>query len=199
VRLPRVRAQGQQGFTLLEILVVVLIIGILVTFASLSISNRALEDRLEFEARRLDKTLRLALEEAEIKGLLIGFRYLPDRYEFITLGEKGQWQPYASGPLRPHALTAPFEIELRVEGRVAPPAQEPEKSEEKDARDEDDKEPRKRDAKSEPQVLLLSSGEITAFVLALRAGELQSRYLIEADALGKFDFKREDLAGKNKK
>lgn len=191
---PRCRPTEQQGFTLLEILVVVLIIGILVTFASLSISNRALEDRLEFEARRLDKTLQLALEEAEIKGLLIGFRYLPDRYEFITPGEKGQWQPYASGPLRPHPLSAPFEIELRVEGRVAPPAQEPEKSDEKDERDQKDE--RKRDAKSEPQVLLLPSGEVTAFVLALRAGDLPSRYLIESDALGKFEFKREALTGR---
>ncbi|HSW15464.1 MAG TPA: type II secretion system minor pseudopilin GspH [Solimonas sp.] len=209
MRRPLSVSASQRGFTLLEILVVVLIIGILVTFASLSISSRSLEDRLEFEARRIDQTLRLALEEAELKGLLIGFRYLPDRYEFLSPGQDGDWEAFTAGPLRPRALTAPFEIELRVEGRVVPPAQESRKEKERREKakddDEDDKDSRKggetgslkkkgKDEKSdaEPQVLLLPSGEVTAFTLGLRVADLQSRYLISADALGKFEFKRDE-------
>ncbi|MGH8429214.1 MAG: type II secretion system minor pseudopilin GspH [Solimonas sp.] len=178
----------QQGFTLLEILVVVLIIGILVTFATLSIGNRSLDDRLEFEARRLDRTLQLALEEAEIKGLMIGFRYLPDRYEFLSPGQNGRWTSYGTGPLRPHPLKPPFEIQLRVEGRVVPPAQEAAGDDEREQKDDGDKD----DSGPEPQILLLPSGEVTAFALGLQAGGLQSRYLISADALGKFEFGRDE-------
>ena len=117
---------SQRGFTLLEILVVVVIVGVLVTFATLSVGGRSLDDRLEFEARRLEKTFQLALEEAEIKGLLIGFRYTPDRYEFVGLNAEGKWAAYAeSGPFRARALTRPFEILLSVEGRPVPPAQDP--------------------------------------------------------------------------
>ena len=145
--------------------------------ATLSVGGRSLDDRLEFEARRLEKTFQLALEEAEIKGLLIGFRYTPDRYEFVGLNAEGKWAAYAeSGPFRARALTRPFEILLNVEGRSVPPAQEP--------KDEE--------SEPEPQILLLPSGEATSFVMVLRAAGLQDFYTLEADALGKLTLTRGD-------
>lgn len=170
----------QQGFTLLEILVVVVIIGVMVTFAALSIGDRALSDRLQLEARRLNATLRFAAEEAEMKGLLVGFRYTGEYYEFVSPDDKGKWAPLTHGPFRRHALPPPFEVDLRVEGRAVPPAQEPKEDSEEGP---------------QPQLLLLPSGEATAFVLALRAGNLRESWRLEADALGKFDFRREDGRG----
>lgn len=159
-------------------MVVLVIIGIMLTFVGLPVGGRSTDDRLEFEARRLDRTLRFALEEAEIKGLLIGFRYLPDRYEFLTPGKEGDWEPYTSGPFRVHPLARPFDIELRVEDRVVPPAQEAEKG--------------KDGPELKPQILLLPSGEVSAFRMELGADGTRTRYTIEANALGQFQYRRVD-------
>lgn len=157
-------------------LVVVLIIGIIANFAVLSLGGRALDDRLDTEARRLEQVLRLALEEAEIKGVEIGFRHTDAGYHFIARDNEGQWQDYAqSGVLRPRNLPDPFFIELRVEGRAVPPAQEVEGE----------------DRKLEPQVLLLSSGELTPFSLDLKAPRHPLGYRLQGDALGKLVLERQ--------
>lgn len=162
------------GFTLLELLVVVVIVGIIVTFAALSFGNRALEDRLEVEAQRLDRILRLAAEEAEVKGIELGLRYTLDGYQFLVLSQDGKWQPYDGDPiLREREIGDPFSIELRVDGRVVGPAVQGRGGKDKDK-------------KVEPQILLLSSGEVSPFALSLRARGLTRYWLLQSDALGRF-------------
>lgn len=166
------------GFTLIELLVVVVIIGILATFAALSIGNRALDDRLEVESHRLQQILKLASEEAETKGIELGFRYTQEQYEFLAVGKDGHWAPYASsGPLRPRPLPQPFYLELRIEDRPVAPAS--------DAADSKDK-------TLEPQILLYSSGESTAFTVDVRAENYAPYYRVQADVLGKITLERHD-------
>lgn len=168
------KAQG--GFTLLEILVVVLIIGIMVTFATISISGKAIDDRIEEEAQRLYHILQLAQEEAETKGVEIGFRQTDQGYEFLGIGEGGAWQRIDETLFRPRAITPPLRLELRVEGRVvAPVVESPDK-----------------ETPIEPQVLLLSSGESTAFTLDVKADGVKPYFRIESDALGKLERKRQE-------
>ena len=69
------------GFTLLELLVVVLLIGIIANFAVLSMSGRALTDKLSVEAQRLNQLVQLAAEEAQVKGLNLGLLPLGRRTE----------------------------------------------------------------------------------------------------------------------
>ena len=166
------------GFTLIELLVVIVIIGILATFATLSIGNRALDDRLEVESKRLEQTLKLALEEAETKGIDIGFSYNQEQYQFLALDKSGIWTPYvASGPLRPREIPAPFYFELQIEDRPVMPASVSTDS---------------KDKKVEPQILLLSSGEVTAFSVDIKAENYDPYYHIQADTLGKFQRERRD-------
>ncbi|HEX4896384.1 MAG TPA: type II secretion system minor pseudopilin GspH [Solimonas sp.] len=170
----------QRGFTLIEILVVVLIIGVLLSFATLSIGNRALGDKLDTEARRSEALFRLALDEASLKGYEIGYRLTTTRQEFLAIGPEGRWIPIPDGPLRPRLLPQPIELRLRIEGRPVPPAAEAEA-------DEDSKAP-----PVQPQVLLMSSGEATAFTLDLSAPGLEQGWRLEADMLGSLKLSPQD-------
>lgn len=164
--------RSSAGFTLIEMLVVVVIISILVGFSVLSIGNRSLDDRLDLEAQRLEKLIALAAEEAERQGIELGFHVNDGHYEFLTLSPEGAWAPFSdTGPLRERPLPEPLQIRLSVEGR--PVATE--------SRDGDT---------LTPQVLLLSSGEASPFVLDLRAPGLTAFYRLEGDLLGRFKLER---------
>ncbi len=187
----------QNGFTLLEIMVVILIMGVMVTFASLSIGSRINEDKLENEVRRAEAIIRLASEEAEARGIEIGLRFSEGGYRLLVLDSSKHWQDYElSGPLRRRRFEAPFVLNLRVDGRPVrlPPELTPEQERElaasvvlKSERDNDAQ-------RLTPQILLLSSGEITAFNLLITAPGVVAGYQIEADAFGRIQRTRAALA-----
>lgn len=161
-----------RGFTLIEILVVVLIIGILATMFGLSIGNRSLDERIRTEAQRLEQVLKLASEEAQAKGMLVGFRYTREGYELLGLNQDGGWAPFeGNGPLRARELGVPFELQLKVEGRAVPPGISREFFEENQP--------------IEPQFLLLSSGELMPFLLWVNAERQRAGgFLIEGGMTG---------------
>lgn len=166
------------GFTLLEVMVVVVIIGIMITFAVLSIGNRGLDEKLNLEARRLQELIQLASDEASLQGVELGFVQTEAGYEFLQLTD-GKWTEAADGPLRSRELQQPVFIALVVEGRKVAPLKPP---------DPDDK-----DAKElKPHVLLLSSGEATEFTLDVRAKDYPAHYLLTGDVLGRLKLERKD-------
>lgn len=189
----------QRGFTLLEIMIVIVIIGILATFATLSIGDRALDDRLEAEARRVEQILRLAEDEADLKGLPIGLRVGARGYRFLVIDNERHWRDYAeSGLMRSRMLLEPFYAELRIEGRLVPPAPDdiPQPaaastkasaktaaapSAKTDAKPLDEEQAKKQ----QPQVMLLPGSQMTPFTLDIRAPNYASYFRIEGDALGR--------------
>ena len=190
------RAHAQRGFTLLEVMVVILIMGVMVTFASLSIGSRVNEDKLENEARRAEAIIKLASEEAEAKGVEIGLRFTNGGYRLLRYDATQQWIDYEpSGSLRRRVFGAPFALDLRVDGRPVklPPDLTPEEEREL-AESAELKGDRENEAqKLTPQVLLLSSGEITSFTLQMTAPGVAASYRVEGDALGRVQLVRAAL------
>lgn len=171
------------GFTLIEMLIVIFIIGILATFVGLKMGNRQLDDRLQTESQRFEQLVKLAQEESQMKGIPIGLRFTTSGYQFLTFDDKGRWVEYGQGALRPRPLLAPFYAELHVEGRMVPPAQDAKPG----ATSADEKQ------KIQPQIVLLPGGESSAFAVDVKAQNYLSYFHIESDALGRIQHERRSL------
>jgi len=165
------------GFTLIEIMVVVVIIGIMVTFAVLSIGSRGLDERLSLEARRLQELISLASDQAVLQGVELGFVQTETGYEFLELKD-GKWIPAGDGPLRSRDMPEPLFISLTVEGRRVAPIKTGEAADPK--------------TELKPQVLLLSSGEGSEFVLDVRAQQYAPHFVLQGDVLGRLKMERKD-------
>lgn len=71
------------GFTLIEVLVVVFIVGVLAAIFTLSVNVAGGADKeMRREADRLGQLVALGLEKATFETRELGLRFYPDRYEF---------------------------------------------------------------------------------------------------------------------
>jgi general secretion pathway protein H len=155
-RLQRIHAQ--HGFTLLEILVVIVIIGVMVSMATLSIGLLGGDRQSEEEARRVWAVIRQAREEAELQAIDLAVFVGATDYEFLRFDtRRNQWQPIVDDKLyAPRTLPEGLRFRLWMEGReiVLKPGL-PDRSK----KDESEKWP--------PQLTVLSSGDVVPFELQI--------------------------------
>lgn len=168
----------ENGFTLLELLVVVVIVSILFSFLMLSIRSNSPEDIIKEEARRLNQLLQLALEEAVLRNTEYGLLFNAHGYQFLQLNENN-WQTIDTDKLlRKRELPLEMEIELAVEQTDIIIADAPEDPEEGD--DE------KTEEKIKPQIFLMSSEEITPeFSARFTIPGVETSYIVNATINGK--------------
>lgn len=173
------------GFTLLELLVVLIIISIIFTFSVLSIRGSSPEELIHKEARRLNQLTQLAMEEAVLKNTEYGLEFSSTGYQFLLYtGE--QWQTLDSDrQFRKRLLPQDMEIELSVEEVNIITENESQNS-----TDEDVSEVKEL----KPQVFLLSSEEITPeFSARFTIPGIETSYIVRGTADGRHTVELSDL------
>lgn len=90
-------ACSARGFTLIEVLVVLLILGIAVSGASFGLSVIERRDT-ELAVRRLQRVLEAAAARAQTLGQIIEFEILANGYRFHRLEVGGHWVPFDEPP-----------------------------------------------------------------------------------------------------
>jgi type II secretion system protein H len=142
----------QRGFTLVEILVAMVIIGFMIAAVTLSAGFGQNDGPLETERDRILALTDHLREQGALQGREYGLRCYEGGYQFLVYDARTRlWSDGADDLLRARALPAGLQMRLWIEGRqvVLPEAEvDPDQL--------------------TPQILLYSSGELNLFELELR-------------------------------
>lgn len=176
--------RAQHGFTLLELMVVIVLIGIILTFVVGTVGDGGRRDRIQREAQRITALVEMVGEEAVLQSSVIGMHFLEHGYEFMRYDGK-KWRLIEKDELlRQRTLDSMIEMQLLVEGfRVELEATSAV------VEDEDEMEDGEQDG-PQPQVVFLSSGERTAFELTLAYEDDESGFLLTVPPLGAVEQRR---------
>jgi general secretion pathway protein H len=164
-----------RGFTLLELLVVLVIIGVMVAMVTLSTNVLGQDSQVEEETRRFWAVLRQAREEAELQSIDLAVFVGSTEYEFLRFDtRRNEWRQVADDTLyAPRTLPAGLRFRIWLEGRelVLKPGL-PDRSK----KDENQKWP--------PQLTVLSSGDVVPFELQLERDNSPALWRMTSQADG---------------
>src|ERR1700689_4407333 len=139
------------GFTLIEMLVVVFIIGIIAAGVLLSVNLTGTDHELQTESERLGAPMNYARDAAEIQTREFGLACSATGYAFYAFDPRtALWGNVTEDDaLRPRALPAGLTLKLNVEGHdivFKPPSPE---------------DPKK------PDIMIFSNGDLSAFEITV--------------------------------
>jgi general secretion pathway protein H len=167
----RTRRCSQQGFTLIEVMLVIVLVGVMISAVQFTFSSSKPEQILQQNSARFAGIFDVAAEYGLLNNVELGLFVKENTYQF--LGYDGvQWSPIADNPLF-EEFTLPDNVEISLQLDDLP-IEEPQlfdsslliTEEEDDSFTEEDEE-----KKITPQVYILSGGDITPFSLTFSFAE----------------------------
>ena len=159
------------GFTLLEIMIVVVTISILSSFLIVSLQGRDKTIQFENEAKRLNHVMVLAREEAILNSDILGVRFRKNCYS-LMLRKNNEWKAYNDRVFGPHEIPHGIEFELFINDVITPL-------------------PRDESPKS-PQITIWPSGEVSPFELKIKGSLAESNYTLIGNELGNIELSRQN-------
>jgi len=165
---------GAKGFTLLEMLLVLFLIGMAVSFVLFNAFSVSQSDRLKEQARRLQVVVDMASDYAVLNQVEVGIRFEPEdnEYFFMLLDEENEWQVLEDDLYSRQTLPESFSFELSLDSlpwEEAVRLFDRELFDETLSVSEDSVDIGSEEDKKlpPPQVLIMSSGELTPFSLMM--------------------------------
>jgi len=164
--------KGMRGFTLIELLVALVVVGLFASMVMLTVTPNSSRN-LEREAKRLMHTIQLAQDEAVMQGVELGFTLQADRYFFSRLQEN-QWLPLSTDrQFSEYVFDSSLMLELEVEDEHVVKQVDEELI--------------------LPAIMILSSGELTAFKLSLfNVDERETLFQIVGQESGQLSLHKPD-------
>ncbi|TWX73029.1 type II secretion system minor pseudopilin GspH [Colwellia sp. C1TZA3] len=159
----------QQGFTLIEVMLVIVLIGVMVSAVQFTFSGNKAEQLLEQNSARFAGVFDVAAEYGLLNNIQLGLFIDKNTYQF--LGYDGvSWSPIANNPMF-EVFTLPEGIEITLQLDDLP-IEEPLLFDSSLLINEDEDNFTEADKKKTiPQVYMLSGGDITPFSLTFSLAE----------------------------
>lgn len=186
----RLRAKSR-GFSLIEILVVLVIIAFATKMVVYSLEGGA-EDELDTQALRLHTTINMASEFAILNQVELGFHIDNNVFEFLVFdGEK--WVSFVREALfEPVEFDPRFKLALNLDDLAWAQDNLLEQANWRELMSGDEDSLLELKKFKIPQVLILSSGEVSAFQLTLELKEQSEPvYFIEGEFTAPVNLRRE--------
>jgi len=163
-----------RGFTLVEILVVVVIIAFVTSIAVLSVGSTGRDSQLDEETRRIEGLIGLLHERALLEGRDFGLRIEPAAYEFVVYDpNRDRWLTFdQETEFRHRELPKGVSFQLQLDSQIVV-IKPLDRTLSSDA------------APPGPQVAIAASGEGTPFRLTLMRDGTTAKASVDGDALGK--------------
>jgi general secretion pathway protein H len=157
-------SHSDSGFTLLEILVVVALMGLLAGVVSLSLSGGQSRQVRE-EADRLRQVLTMAGDEAVFQGVELGAMFTPRSYGFVRYDNSSHdWKPLEGKSFRAHVMPQGIQLTLKLADKQVAFSNTGKRG-------------------VHPAVMFLSSGEMTAFTLAVTTADTSNAVVMGTDGI----------------
>ncbi len=170
-----------RGFTLIEILVVIVIVATIVSMALLSIGVAGEDEELDTERKRLTALIETVQDEAMLQGREFGIEFTRSAYRFVEFDPLArQWSEVPFDDLyRLRTLPEGLEFELYIDDKRVDLNNDPRKI------DDPDDEPLSAGVQVYvPHLFVFASGESTAFELRMWRPQTDAELVLIGDVFG---------------